>query len=372
MATEQRKAFKDWFDKAAAKSLVAQIESAYPAFDGQRFERLACKNLKALEFNARVQQFSSAMAQTLPAEYPAAVAILCQSLPPAQVDCESITDGWLHWPMGQFIADYGVDHFEESMTAMIELTQRFSAEFAVRPFVERYPKETLERLLQLTSHVNPHVRRWCSEGTRTRLPWGRKLHQLIDDPAPIWPILEALKDDSELYVRRSVGNSINDLTKDHSKQVIDRCTSWQKRSNANRDWVIRHGLRSLIKEGDRSALALFGYSSPIKLDAKVAIDPGRINVGETLTVSVELSNGAALDQELLVDYIVHYVRKNGSSNAKVFKWKTLSLAAGSTIDIKKNVPMRETTIRALYSGEHRIDVQVNGEVFAGAGFDLVV
>ena len=148
------------------------------------------------------------------------------------------------------------------MTAMIELTQRFSSEYAVRPFVERYPEATFKRLLALTDDPSPHVRRWCSEGTRPRLPWGAKLHHLVADPSPIWPILEALKDDDELYVRRSVANNLNDIGKDHAALVVERCQAWLEDGNAQRDWTVKHGLRSLVKDGDPGALAVMGYGPP--------------------------------------------------------------------------------------------------------------
>jgi len=137
MAAEKRTAFKDWFDRAAAKAMAEQLRAVYSEFDSSRFEQLACRKLHTLEFNARVQQFADAMENTLPADYPDAIDLVRRSLPPALVNCEAVTDGWLQWPTGQFIASYGLDHFEESMTAMVDLTQRFSAEFAVRPFVEK-------------------------------------------------------------------------------------------------------------------------------------------------------------------------------------------------------------------------------------------
>lgn len=245
----ERKAFKDWFDKAAARVLAGQVAGAMPSFDQEQFIRLASRNLKALEFAGRVRQFSDALAATLPKPIPKALAVLTESLPPPLPDCEAVTDGWLQWPLGQFIADHGLEYFDASMEAMMELTQRFSSEYAIRPFVERYPEATFDRLLALTDDPNPHVRRWCSEGTRPRLPWGKKLQGLVADPTPIWPILEALKDDGELYVRRSVANNLNDIAKDHAPLVVQRCMAWSEDSNERRDWAIKHGLRSLIKAG---------------------------------------------------------------------------------------------------------------------------
>ena len=368
--SSERKPFKNWFDKEAAKALATQVSGVYPSFDKIKFVRLANRKLHELEFNERVQQFSDALAETLPTSIPTSLKILTRSLPPPLLDCEAVTDGWLQWPIGQFIANYGLDHFETSMHAMIELTQRFSSEFAVRPFVERYPERTFARMLELVGHSNPHVRRWCSEGVRPRLPWGRKLRTLVSDPTPIWPILDALKDDHEIYVRRSVANNLNDIAKDHPKLVVQRCTGWSKNSTKNRDWVIRHGLRSLIKAGDPASLALIGYFPPKKFSAKLTIRPKKIAIGDSVELKAELETASDCAQDLLLDYVVHFVRKSDRTSAKVFKWRSLQLPAHGSTTLTKRHPMKKTTVRTLYAGVHLIELQVNGQTCAQASFRL--
>lgn len=369
-AETKRKAFKDWFDRSAAQAMASQMAGAMSGFDRRKFVRQATRDLQALEFTQRVQQFSDALRATLPESLPEALSVLVESLPPALPDCDSTTDGWLQWPLGQFIADHGLQHFDASMAAMVELTQRFSSEFAVRPFVEHYPEETFQRLRELTRHPSPHVRRWCSEGTRPRLPWGKKLRFLVSDPSPIWPILEALKDDEELYVRRSVANNLNDVAKDHPELVVARCKAWSRGASERRAWVIRHGLRTLIKKGDPGALAVVGYGPPRKLRAELSLSPKRIRVGGEVTLAAEIATTAARSQKLAVDYVVHYVRRNDKTSGKVFKWKTLTLPAGSTMALEKRHPMRKTTVRTLYPGLHRIELQVNGVRVAETSFQL--
>ena len=367
----ERKAFKDWFDKAAARDLAAQVARAMPSFDQDQFVRVASRNLHVLEFAGRVQQFSQALAVTLPKSIPNALDVLTNSLPDPLPDCESVTDGWLQWPVGQFIADYGVEHFDASMGAMVELTQRFSSEYAVRPFVDRYPQATFERLLSLTNDASPHVRRWCSEGVRPRLPWGKKLQDLVANPKPIWPILEALKDDDELYVRRSVANNLNDIAKDHADLVVQRCQAWSRGRNDRRDWTIKHGLRSLVKDGNPGALSVIGFAPPKKLTAELMIQPREIAVGGEIELSAQLETECNQAQELMIDYAVHYVRKGGKTSDKVFKWKTLQLAAGGNATLDKRHAMKTTTVRALYPGLHRVELQVNGARVAEASFRLM-
>ncbi len=371
MATSERKSHKDWFDRNAAKGLAAQIKSAYGAFDSKTFIRLCCKDLQALEFNGRVKQFANAMHSTLPDSYPKAVKILEKSLPEVLADCESVTDGWMQWPVGQFIADHGLPHFDESMQCMVELTKRFSSEYAVRPFVQHRADETFEFLYSKVNDENPHVRRWCSEGCRTRLPWGAKLNDLISDPAPIIPILEALKDDPETYVKKSVANNLNDLSKDHPSMVTTLCRDWSKDSSPHRDWIIRHGLRSLIKDADRHALKLIGYSRPTGIDVKLKLSDKRINIGDSIGLQASLHNTSKKKQPLLIDYIVHYQGKSTGGRRKVFKWKTIELGGSEKIVLEKNHPMKRTTIRALYPGKHTIEVQLNGESVASTTFGLL-
>lgn len=350
--------------------MAAQLAAVDKKFDSAKFVKQACAGLSSLEFNARVKQFADAMASTLPARYPQAVSLVKKSLPEPLPDCDSVTDGWLQWPVGQFIADYGLDYFDESMDCMVELTKRFSAEFAVRPFVEHYPDKTFKVIYGLLEDESPHVRRWCSEGTRTRLPWGAKLKHLIEDPAPIIPILDALKDDSERYVQKSVANSLNDLAKDHPTLVVDLCRDWKRNSNPGRNWVVKQGLRSLIKQGDRGALKLSGYATPKKIDTRLATDKKRIKIDSGLKIIATLTNGGARKQDLLLDYAVNYQGKNEKIRRKVFKWTTLTLGAGESLELNKQHSFKPTTIRALYPGKHSIEIQLNGETVASTGFTL--
>ncbi len=369
MAAE-KKSHKDWFDRSAAKALAEQLASVDKKFDQKAFVRHACRGLSALEFNARVKQFADAMAETLPSNYLKAVAVVEKSFPAPLPDCESVTDGWLQWPVGQFIADYGLNHFEASMHCMVALTKRFSAEYAIRPFVIQYPQQTFDYLYGSVEDPSPHVRRWCSEGVRTRLPWGGNLRQLIDDPSPILPILEALKDDSELYVRKSVANSLNDLSKDHPDLVIDICKRWSKKSNPQRDWIIKQGMRTLIKQGSTGALALSGYRAPDKINTTLKLDKKRVKVGESVAMQVTIDNGSKKPQPLLIDYVVHYQGKADNARRKVFKWTSLIAAPGEPVTLNKQHPMKQTTVRALYPGRHSIELQLNGKIVGSAEFML--
>jgi len=371
-AAEQKRLFKDWIDRDAALRLADQVSVASAVFERERFLALATGGLERLEFQGRVRQFAAALRESLPLPVPESLRVLAASLPPAQEDCESVTDGWLQWPLGQFIAECGAEHFEAAFPAMLELTKRFSSEFAVRPFVEADPSAVCERLLAHTDDPNPHVRRWCSEGVRTRLPWGKKLSGLVADPSPVWPILEALRDDPEPYVRRSVANNLNDLAKDHPGEILRLCRRWMKDATPARRWIVNHGLRSLVKQGDPGALAVVGYTPPEGIEARLSLSPRRIAVGGSVELRAEIANASSRRQELMIDFAVHYVRGGGRTGVKVFKWKRFALEPGESSALAKRLPVKPTTIRALYPGRHRVEIQINGVRLHEATFQLAL
>lgn len=370
--TTKPKAFKDYFDGAAADALAAQIRAVMPDFDTSTFRAKATHGIESLAFSGRVQSFSRALAASLPQDIPEALRVLTASLPPSLPNCDAVTDGWLQWPVGQFIADHGVPWFEASMEAMLALTQCFTSEFAVRPFVETYPKEVSARFLSWTQHANPHVRRWCSEGLRPRLPWGKRLRALCEDPTPIWPIVEALIDDPEPYVWRSVANNLNDIAKDHPEQVLARCEGWEaeaKQQGLNRGRVIRHALRSLVKEGHPRALAVFGCARSDTVRATLHIRDQEVHAGGTVLLEASLVHEGSAPIEVIIDYQVHDARPKGGG-MKVFKWRRATLKPGELLRLEKRHPMRVTTVRRLYPGQHRVVLQVNGQDLATHTFVL--
>ena len=369
---EKKKAFKDWFDSAAANAMSHQIKSVWPQFNESRFVAIALRNLDDLEFHDRVGNFSLGLARCLPSDVPRALEILRESLPEPMENCEDVTDGWLQWPVGRFIADNGVPYFEESMRAMVELTKRFTSEFAVRPFLVQRTDETIQRLYRLTEDENPHVRRWCSEGTRPRLPWGVRLPAFINDPSPLYPIIKKLWNDPEEYVRRSVANSMNDISRDNPHETLNLCQEIRSASHPMSERVLKRGLRTLIKDGNADALALIGYSNPKNVECLLSLKPAVVAIGNSVDMSITLKNNSSSQQDLLVDYSVTFPRKNGRSSTKVFKGTSIQLAARHSETILKKHPMRRTTVRELYAGTHIIQILVNGKVLGVDSFELLV
>ncbi len=252
-------------DREAIDCLAHNVRLVAPGFDEEAFRRSARKGLKPLAILDRGHHLARALRTHLPRRYEEAIEILLRSLTPPLTATAGMGLGvFFYLPHVSFVAAFGLDAehnggrdpFEVSMRAQYELTRRFSAEYSMRPFLIRWPERTIGRLLLWTRDSDPHVRRLCSEGSRPRLPWARRIPALIEDPRPVLPILEALKDDSELYVRRSVANHIGDIAKDHPALAFDLCGRWLAGASAERKWLIRHAVRHPAKQGVPAALRL--------------------------------------------------------------------------------------------------------------------
>jgi 3-methyladenine DNA glycosylase AlkC len=252
-------------DREAVDCLAHNLSLVHPGFDPQSFQRTALEGLAPLAILQRGQHLAGALRAHLPPNYAAAMELLLRSLTPPLTRTDDLGLGvFFYLPHVTFVATYGLnpahnggrDPFEVSMRAQHELTRRFSAEFSMRPFLIRWPERTLARLMEWTRDADPHVRRLCSEGSRPRLPWAMRIPAFVHDPRPVLPILEALKDDADLYVRRSVANHVGDIAKDHPQLAFELCEQWLEGASAERKWMIRHAVRHPAKKGVKAALRL--------------------------------------------------------------------------------------------------------------------
>ena len=259
------KSLSDLLGSEAVDCLARNLKGVYPDFASAAFRQAAHEGLAPLGLMDRGRHLANVLHDFLPSTFSAAVGILLRSLTPPAAPGETCgLAGFFYLPHTCFVARYGLDAsnnrgrdpFAVAMTAQRELTQRFTAEFSIRPFLVHRRKETLSQLIRWTKEANTDVRRLCSEGTRPRLPWGMRLHEFVKDPTPSLPILEALKDDPELYVRRSVANHLGDIGKDHPDLLCEICRSWLNGASTERLWLIRHALRYPAKKGNQFAIEL--------------------------------------------------------------------------------------------------------------------
>jgi len=376
--------FKNLINPGTVRHAGEHLQRAWPAFDRRRFETLAGNGLEQLEFKARAMQVADALEATLPDDFDAAACVLEASLAdPIPLDgqgepaglsaaqSEAGLSGWVVWSMGEFVARRGMGDVPRALQCLHALTQRFSAEFAIRPFIHQHPAVALPILARWVDDPSAHVRRLVSEGSRPRLPWGLRLQALVADPAPTLPLLRALQDDPSAYVRRSVANHLNDIAKDHPGLVAGWVQQHLREASAQRTALLRHASRSLVKQGHAPTLAAWGLGQGLQGTASLGLSVERVAVGGEVTLTASLRSTASQPQPLVVDYAVHHVRANGSTSPKVFKGWKLTLAPGETRQLDKRHSLRPVTTRTLYPGTHRVKLCVNGQVVADAGFELV-
>lgn len=367
----EQKLFKDYFDEALAWQLGRAIAGVYVGFETAVFVNQIIPQLPPLELKARVAVFSKAMHEHLPPEFPDAVSLLLSILRDELTNDEGMfNDGWYMMPVAHFVEAYGLDHFDASVAAMYEITKRHTAEFTIRPFITKYPDRLLPILHEWTADPSQHVRRLVSEGTRPRLPWAGRLYEFVEDPTPTLALLEKLQDDPSEYVRRSVANHLNDIAKDHPDLVVETCRRWQADASKEKRWIIRHALRSLVKQGHDGALEVLGYGAPSITLESFAISPATIQMGEVFTMDFSLKSTSDQSQNLVIDYVVHFVKANGSTSGKVFKWKTAVLPPNASLTSQKSHKIKPITTRRYYPGLHRVEMQINGRPFGTAQFQL--
>lgn len=355
--------FKNLLNATVVRDIGARLDRAAPGFSRRRFEQRALDGLDALEMKARAMQIASALEAGLPPDF----AVAADAVDAAIADGLA---GWALWPVGEFVARRGLETPERALAVLHALTQRFTAEWAIRPFIVQHPARVFATLQRWTTDPSEHVRRLVSEGSRPRLPWGLQLKSLIADPSPTLPLLEALLDDPSAYVRRSVANHLNDIAKDHPHRLADWLERHLPGASAERRALLRHASRSLIKSGDTRVLAAWGLGAALRGSATLALSPRRIALGDAVQLRVEFSTASRRPQALVVDYAIHHVKANGGSSPKVFKGWTLTLAPGETRALAKSHAVRPITTRRYFGGTHRVELLVNGRVEAEAAFEL--
>ena len=361
---EAAPALMEIFNRARLEHIAGALSGIDPQFSQERFLAAASENLDALSIMQRLRQIAVTLDTVMTGSYASKLERL-RALAP------HINHGFASITLPEFVALYGQDDFDLSMDALKYFTAFGSSEFAIRHFLQRDMERTLAVMQGWAEDDNEHVRRLASEGSRPRLPWSFQLRPLMLDPSPTAPILEALKADPSLYVRKSVANHLNDITKDNPDLALARVRVWNL-GDARTVWIVRHALRSLIKKGDPRALALIGAGEKalVRIDG-FSVTPPALMLGERLQVTAKLSSLAPAPQKLVIDYAVHYVKKAGGTSRKVFKWKELSLAPKEVLDISISQVIRDFTTRKHYPGFHRIDLMVNGETMAESGFELL-
>ncbi len=363
------------FNEAKVELVAGEIQDVYPLFKKDEFVRAVLKKFPELELKARISWIAACLKKYLSDDYERTVGILLTALPTH--NDPNLSDGdfgdFIYAPYAEYVAKNGCSkkHLDTSLNALYEITQRFSAEDAIRYFINSFPKETLQQLSKWSTDAHYHVRRLCSEGTRPKLPWSQKIN--IPVTAPL-PILDALFADKTRFVTRSVANHLNDISKTNPDLVMSALAKWQK-SNKQQSkemaYIIRHALRTLVKLGNPEALELLGVRHGAKVRASKFVVPEEVKMNTALEFSLTIH--ADENAEIIVDYILHFQNKAGKqSGKKVFKLKKFYLAEGGTTTlIKRHLLREDMTTRKLFRGRNEIEIQINGRSSGKKPFAIV-
>ena len=363
------------FNQEKVEKLAQEIEEVYLSFKSSEFTKEVVEKFPTLELKERIYHIREMLHRYLPLDYKEAIEILLKALPFELDPTKSDDDfgDFIYAPYGDYVATYGCveEHLELSLFALVEMTKRFSMEYAIRDFINSFPQETLAMLYQLSISKNYHQRRFVSEGLRPKLPWSKKL--TVDYREPL-KHLDNLFCDATRYVTRSVANHLNDIAKIDASLVLETLKQWKKSSKQKpkeMEFILTHSLRTLVKEGNLEALELLGYASHPKIVvSSLIIADKEVKIGKALVFGAVIE--AKEDVKLMVDYLLYFRNKKGELSPKVHKLKKLKMKKGEKMIVKKRHLFRANmTTRKLYVGEHKVALQVNGERFEDVGFQLL-
>lgn len=341
-----------FFTPDTIEGLGTAISSIHPEFDKARFLGLVFDDAwEGLELKDRMRRVSVCLQKTLPPKYPEALAILRQ--------VADDYSGFDRMVFPDFVEQFGTGHWALSIPALEQFTQRASSEFGIRPFLLQDPERGIQQMLSWAGHENEHVRRLASEGCRPRLPWAGNLPVFQKDPSPLIPILDTLKNDPSEYVRRSVANNLNDISKDHPEQMLDLCERWFGQSK-DTDRIVKHACRGLLKAAHPRALKLFGFADPeaIHVDG-LSLDQTELHIGETVVYSFELTVATEAACNVRLECAVDYAKARGKRSHKVFQLGEREQPPGQQT-LTRKLSFADLSTRKHYPGEHSLAIRVNG------------
>jgi len=359
-------ALKDIYNEEFISKIATAISEVYPIFDNDSFyEKVFSGNWEDKTLKERMRQITICLGATLPDNYKEAITILSTTVdkfPKNSLGCIFFPD---------FVEVYGLEDWETSIKALELFTQHSTSEFAVRPFIVQDSERMMKQMVAWSKHSNEHVRRIASEGSRPRLPWGMALKHFKEDPTAILPILENLKADESLYVRKSVANNLNDISKDHPKLVLDIAKKWYG-ENTYTNWIIKHACRTLLKKGNVEALAIFGFDvtqSTVQIN-DFKIYPENLSLGEDLHFSFNLTSEQSLMTKVRIEYAIDFVKAKGNRTKKIFKITENTIEKGKILSYDKIYSFKDLSTRKHYSGLHTITILINGTEVISKDFSI--
>jgi len=341
-----------FFTKESIRLFAETISQYYSEFDQNNFFQLVYDDTwEQLELKAKMRHTTHCLHKCLPTNYIESLVIL--------IKAASKVKGFEAMTFPDYVEVYGMEHWEESLNALGQFTRYYSSEFAIRPFLDKDPDLTMQYMMAWADSDHDNVRRFSSEGCRPRLPWAMLLPKFIVNPKPVLKVLEKLKNDPSEFVRKSVANNLNDISKDHPEVVIEVAERWYGASDRI-NWIVKHGLRTLLKQGNTRAMRLFGFGDPAKLEVNnLTFNRNDLKIGEKVQFTFELINQEKEVKKIRIEYAVDFVKANGKTSRKVFQIIEKEYSPGK-FTLKRNHSFANLTTRKHYPGEHFMTIIVNG------------
>ena len=357
-----------FFNYESLHQLASNIRAVYRSFRVDDFMGdVMDETWDKLELKARMRRIAVNLGRYLPADYKRALGIIDKVL--AGYPAGFSDFALMCFP--DFVEVHGQDerHWDLSMAALERYTPFSSSEFAVRPFIINHEERMMPQMAAWAGHDDEHVRRLASEGCRPQLPWGQALGSFKKDPSPVLAILERLKADSSLYVRKSVANNLNDISKTHPDLVAKIARDWYGK-NRHTDWIVKHGCRTLLKKGNRDVLGIFGFADAdcVHVDG-FALDAASVSIGRDMTFSFRIEARKATKVRL--EYGIDYVKANGKRNRKIFQISELSLKENGKKPYTKTHSFADASTRKHYPGTHSLTLIVNGTQRGTLDFEVL-
>lgn len=361
---------KRHFTGQCARRIAAMVGDRV---DGEAFARAVDARIEGLELKDRVLVLAEELRRQLGGDYVSSLGILVDALgPELREDQGMFTESWYLMPVARFVEEYGLDHPRESLAAIEQITRRHTGEYAIRPYLAQWHEMTMDAVRTWARSDSHNVRRLASEGIRPRLPWAGQYAPFIDDPQPVIDVMDTLIDDPSRYVRTSVANNLNDISRDHPDLAVATATRWLATGSERTAWIAAKGLRTLVKKGHPGALELLGAAhDPAIVVRDVAVTPDRLRIGESAEIAVTVANESDTVRDIIVDYQIHFLRPDGSLRPATFKLGRVSVAAGATAQVRRRFTFRQLTTRTLHPGEHLVTAQANGNPGGRATLQLL-
>jgi 3-methyladenine DNA glycosylase AlkC len=350
--------WKDWINDSMVSKIADVFSTVYKRFDTNAFvKELTRDGFFELELKERIDRISETLGMFLPDNYSKAVDILLKAAPNL--------GGFENWALTGYVEKFGLEHFDDSMRALEGLTPFGTSEFAIRAFVNKEPSRMLKIMSRWADDPSEHIRRLAAEGSRPRGVWTAHIEAFKKDPRPVVKLLEKLKADPSLYVRKAVANNLNDISRENPDIAIETARNWLKYNNPHTNWIVKRGCRTLIKQGDTRVFELLGFTTKPKFElVSFTLTPKRIKIGSKLSLSLHLESKATKPEKLAIDYRVTYIRPAGRTSTKLFKWSEKTLPSYGTLKLDSVRSFANQSTRRHYPGTHRIELIINGVVYA--------